>query len=80
MRLKHRSGVRWGELIALRPWDLDFEPNRVVRILRSVALKSRQSPKKCHPMPTSHSLMKKFGPRQRRHLALALCARSQSAD
>lgn len=36
MRLKHRSGVRWGELIALRPCDLEFEPNRVVRIMRSV--------------------------------------------
>ena len=27
MRLKHRSGVRWGELIALRPADLDFAPS-----------------------------------------------------
>lgn len=36
MRLKHRSGLRWGELIALRPCDLEFEPNRVVRIVRSV--------------------------------------------
>jgi integrase len=36
MRLKHRSGARWGELIALRPVDLDFEPQRVVRIHRAV--------------------------------------------
>jgi integrase len=36
MRLKHRSGTRWGELIALRPVDIDFEPNRVVRIERAV--------------------------------------------
>ena len=36
MKLKHRSGTRWGELIALRPCDLEFEPNRVVRIARSV--------------------------------------------
>ena len=36
MRLKHRSGVRWGELIALRPRDIDFEPLRVVRVHRAV--------------------------------------------
>jgi integrase len=36
MNLKHRSGVRWGELIALRPIDLDFDGNRVVRIHRGV--------------------------------------------
>lgn len=36
MRLKHRAGVRWGELIALRPTDLEFEPNRVVRVHRAV--------------------------------------------
>lgn len=36
MRLKHRSGVRWGELIALRPTDLDFEPRRIVRVHRAV--------------------------------------------
>lgn len=41
MRLKHRSGVRWGELIALRPFDLDFHGNRVVRIHRAVE-QSRQ--------------------------------------
>lgn len=26
MRLKHRCGARWGELIALRPCDITFEP------------------------------------------------------
>lgn len=36
MRLKHRSGTRWGELIALRPTDLDFAPRRIVRIHRAV--------------------------------------------
>ena len=36
MRLKHRSGARWGELIALRPCDFEFEPHRVVRIHRAV--------------------------------------------
>lgn len=36
MRLKQRSGVRWGELIALRPIDVEFEPNRVVRVHRAV--------------------------------------------
>jgi len=41
MRLKHRSGARWGELIALRPIDLDFGPRRVVRIHRAVE-QSRQ--------------------------------------
>lgn len=41
MRLKHRSGVRWGELIALRPMDIDFEPQRVVSIHRAVE-QSRQ--------------------------------------
>jgi integrase len=35
-RLKHRCGARWGELIALRPLDISFEPQRVVRIHRSV--------------------------------------------
>jgi len=41
MRLKHRSGVRWGELIALRPTDLDFAPRRIVRVHRAVE-QSRQ--------------------------------------
>jgi hypothetical protein len=41
MRLKHRSGARWGELIALRPADLDFKPHRVVRIHRAVEQSAR---------------------------------------
>ena len=41
MRLKHRSGLRWGELIALRPVDLDFDSQRVVRVHRAVE-QSRQ--------------------------------------
>lgn len=36
MRLKHRCGARWGELIALRPIDVEFEPHRVVHIHRAV--------------------------------------------
>ncbi len=36
MKLKHRCGARWGELIALRPCDLEFEPHRVVQIHRAV--------------------------------------------
>jgi integrase len=41
MRLKYRSGLRWGELIALRPVDLDFGPQRVARVHRAVE-QSRQ--------------------------------------
>jgi integrase len=41
MGLKHRSGARWRELIALRPVDLDFEPQRVVRIHRAVEQSAR---------------------------------------
>ena len=36
MRLKHRSGLRWGELIALRPCDVDVQPHRIVRVERAV--------------------------------------------
>lgn len=36
MRLAHRSGARWGELIALTPADVGFEPHRVVHIHRAV--------------------------------------------
>jgi integrase len=36
MRLKHRSGLRWGELIALRPVDVDFGPERIIRVHRAV--------------------------------------------
>lgn len=36
MRLKHRSGLRWGEVIALRPCDFSFAPQRVVRVSRAV--------------------------------------------
>jgi integrase len=41
MKLKHRCGARWGELIALRPIDLSFEPQRVVRIHRAVEQSQR---------------------------------------
>lgn len=36
MRLKHRCGARWGELVALRAVDIGFEPHRVVYIHRAV--------------------------------------------
>lgn len=41
MRLASRSGVRWGELIALRPCDVAFEPHRAVRVHRAVEQSSR---------------------------------------
>jgi integrase len=41
MRLASRSGVRWGELIALRGCDVDFEPHRIVRVQRAVEQSSR---------------------------------------
>lgn len=41
MRLKHRCGARWGELIALRPLDISFAPQRVVRIHRAVEQSGR---------------------------------------
>jgi integrase len=41
MRLASRSGARWGELIALRPCDVAFEPHRSVRVHRAVE-QSRQ--------------------------------------
>lgn len=44
MRLKHRSGLRWGELIALQPVDLEFEPARLVHVRRAV-----EQPKKGPP-------------------------------
>lgn len=36
MRLKHRSGLRWGELIALRPCDLAFGPKRTIAVVRAI--------------------------------------------
>jgi hypothetical protein len=41
MRLKHRSGPRWGELIALRPCDIDEHPLRRTHVSRAVE-QSRQ--------------------------------------
>ena len=35
-RLAHRCGARWGELVALTPADIGFEPLRVVRIDKAV--------------------------------------------
>jgi integrase len=71
MRLKHRSGVRWGELIALRPMDLDFEPQRVVRVHRAIeqsrqglavkSTKNRQSRVSIFPASLSPSLQEWAG-------------------
>ncbi len=71
MRLKHRSGVRWGELIALRPMDLDFGPQRVVRIHRAIeqsrrglavkSTKNRQSRVSIFPASLSPSLQEWAG-------------------
>lgn len=36
MRLTSRSGLRWGELIALRPCDLVFSPKHTIAVLRAV--------------------------------------------
>jgi integrase len=36
MRLAHRAGLRWGELIALQADDIAFQPARVVHIRRAV--------------------------------------------
>lgn len=44
MRLKHRSGLRWGELIALRPIDLEFEPARIIHVRRAVEQPSKGQP------------------------------------
>lgn len=43
MRLKHRSGLRWGELTALRAEDISFDP-RTVRVNRAVEQGSRGGP------------------------------------
>jgi len=36
MNLKHRSGLRWGELTGLQAGDIDFEPSRIVHVRRAV--------------------------------------------
>jgi integrase len=36
MRLCHRAGLRWGELIALQPHDIQFQPARIVHVRRAV--------------------------------------------
>jgi integrase len=41
MRLAHRSGLRWGELIALQARDIEFEPARVVHVRRAVEQPTR---------------------------------------
>jgi integrase len=41
MRLTHRSGLRWGELVALQAHDIEFEPARVVHVRRAVEQPTR---------------------------------------
>ena len=77
MRLKHRSGVRWGELIALRPVDLDFCANRVVRIHRAVeqsrqgirvkSTKNRQRRVSTFPSSLADALQERADVIERRH-------------
>lgn len=44
MRLKHRAGVRWGELVALQVDDISFDP-RVVHVRRAVEQGQRGGPR-----------------------------------
>jgi integrase len=41
MRLCHRAGLRWGELVALQAHDVEFEPARVVHVRRAVEQPTR---------------------------------------
>jgi integrase len=41
MRLCHRAGLRWGELVALQAHDIEFEPARVVHVRRAVEQPTR---------------------------------------
>ncbi|MBK6670555.1 MAG: hypothetical protein IPG46_13115 [Actinobacteria bacterium] len=43
LRLKHRAGLRWGELVALQADDIGFEP-RVVHVRRAVEQGQRGEP------------------------------------
>jgi integrase len=36
MRLAHRSGLRWGELVALQAHDIEVDPVRIVHVRRAV--------------------------------------------
>ena len=48
MRLTYRSGIRWGELIALQADDIVFEPARVVHVRRAVEQGASGSPSPHH--------------------------------
>jgi integrase len=41
MRLTHRAGLRWGELVALQAQDIEFDPARVVHVRRAVEQPTR---------------------------------------
>ena len=41
MRLTHRAGLRWGELVALQAHDIEFEPARIVHVRRAVEQPTR---------------------------------------
>jgi integrase len=41
MRLCHRAGLRWGELVALQAQDIEVEPARIVHVRRAVEQPTR---------------------------------------
>jgi integrase len=41
VRLTHRTGLRWGELVALQAHDIEFEPARIVHVRRAVEQPTR---------------------------------------
>ena len=41
MRLTYRTGLRWGELVALQAHDIEFEPARIVHVRRAVEQPTR---------------------------------------
>jgi hypothetical protein len=45
MRLTHRAGLRWGELVALQAQDIEFQPARVVQVRRAVEQRTRGPPR-----------------------------------
>jgi integrase len=42
MRLKHRAGLRWSELVALQPRDIEFAPDRMIRVERAAEQAGKQ--------------------------------------
>src|SRR5262249_15635251 len=61
MRLKHRAGLRWSELVALQPRDIEFAPDRIIRVERAVAQAGK------------HRQLKGRNSRQRRYTIFPAC-------